>query len=77
MTLREFMKYIESEFYIINKTPCTICGGDYLAKDLSINLIDSIPYNICDCICSDCGHKRIFKFYAPFIDKPEKKIIIN
>ncbi|HID0820010.1 TPA: metal-binding protein, partial [Clostridium botulinum] len=40
MTLREIMKYIESEFSIINKTPCDICGGSYLTKDLSINLLD-------------------------------------
>lgn len=77
MTLREIMKYIESEFSIINKTPCDICGGSYLTKDLSINLLDSIPYDICDCICSNCGHKKIFKFYAPFIDESKKKIIQN
>ena len=73
MTLREIMKYIESEFSILNKTPCDICGGNYLTKDLSINLLDSIPYDICDCICSNCGHEKIFKFYAPFIDESKKE----
>ena len=28
------MKYIESEFYVINDTPCEICGGEYVAENL-------------------------------------------
>lgn len=72
MNLREIMKYIESEFLIINETPCDICGGKYFTDDLSINLIDHVPYDICDCICSNCGHKKAFKFYAPFISEEEK-----
>ncbi len=76
MTIKDIMKYIESEYKVINETPCEICGGDYIAEDLEIALIDGIPFDICDCICSSCGHEKEFLFTAPFIeDKDYKKIV--
>lgn len=78
MTLRDIMMYIESEYKIINHTPCELCGGDYLTEDIQIALIDDIPYDICSCICSNCGHEKIFEFSAPFIDeKPSIKLKKN
>ncbi|MCI1944907.1 metal-binding protein [Clostridium luticellarii] len=68
MTIRDIMKYIESEYSVINDTPCEICGGDYIAKDSDIVVINGIPYDICDCICSECGHEKTFQFCAPFAE---------
>lgn len=68
MTIREIMKFIESEYSVINRTPCEICGGEFFADDLEVALIDDNPYDICSCVCSNCGHERIFEFNAPFIE---------
>ncbi|MBV7272703.1 metal-binding protein [Clostridiaceae bacterium UIB06] len=73
MTIKDIMKYIESEFSVINDTPCEICGGDYIAEDLKINVVDGVPYDICDCICSNCGYEKTFEFCAPFIDENSLK----
>lgn len=73
MTIKDIMKYIESEFSVINDTPCEICGGDYIAEDLAINIVDGVPYDICDCICSSCGYEKTFEFCAPFIDENSLK----
>lgn len=69
MTVRDIMKYIESEYEVINLTPCEVCGGDFFVEDLSIALIDDIPYDVCSCVCSDCGHEKLFEFCAPFIEE--------
>lgn len=69
MILRDIMKYIESEYRVINHTPCEICGGDYLTEEIQIAFIDDVPYDLCSCICSHCGHEKIFEFSAPFIDE--------
>ncbi|EDS76777.1 hypothetical protein [Clostridium massiliodielmoense] len=68
MVLNDIMKYIESEYNIINSTPCEICGDSYVAENLEVHIIDNIPYNVCVCICPTCGHERIFKFCAPFVN---------
>lgn len=68
MTVRDIMKYIESEYKVINLTPCEVCGGDYLTEEIEIALIDDIPFDICSCVCSSCGHERVFEFIAPYIE---------
>lgn len=68
MLLHDIMKYIESEYNIINSTPCEICGDSYVTENLEVHIIDNIPYNICICICPNCGHEKTFKFCAPFIN---------
>ncbi|MBU5486217.1 metal-binding protein [Clostridium sp. MSJ-11] len=73
MTIKDIMEFIESEYKIINNTPCEVCGGEYFADDLNVDLIDDIPHDICICVCSDCGHEKIFEFYAPFIDEIHKR----
>lgn len=75
MTLRDIMKYIESEYKVINATPCEVCGGDFFAEDIKVALIDDIPYDICSCVCSNCGHEKVFEFSAPFIEEKEIKKI--
>lgn len=67
MVLHDIMKYIESEYGIINSTPCEICGGSYAAENLEIHVIDDVPYDVCECVCSKCGHEKAFSFCAPFI----------
>ncbi|AYD39127.1 metal-binding protein [Clostridium fermenticellae] len=73
MTIKEIMKYIESEYSVINDTPCEICGGEYIAENLEIDIIDDVPYDMCTCICSSCGHEKLFEFYAPFIEENNLK----
>jgi hypothetical protein len=67
------MKYIESEYKVITHTPCEVCGGEYLAEDLEVSLIDGEAFDICECICSCCGHEKAFLFSAPFIDEKSGK----
>ena len=67
MIFKDIMKYIESEYSIINYTPCKVCGGNYIIKCSNEILIDDIPYDICHCICSNCGYEKVFQFCAPFI----------
>lgn len=59
------MKYIESEYSIINNTPCAICGGDFFAEGMGIEVVNGIPYDICECVCSNCGNEKIFEFVSP------------
>ncbi|MFA9397328.1 MAG: metal-binding protein [Clostridiaceae bacterium] len=76
MTILDVMKYVESEFSIITKTPCEICGGDYITEDIDVYEDDGILYDYVECICSNCGFEKNFKFTAPFIEDPkdEKKL---
>ena len=73
MTIREIMKFIESEYSVINETPCEICGGDFFADELTIDIIDGVPFDICDCVCSNCGSAKTFEFKAPFFDEKALK----
>lgn len=68
MTVKEIMKYIESEYWVINSTPCEVCGGDYIVFENIISIEDQIPFNISECFCEHCGHEKSFVFSAPFID---------
>jgi hypothetical protein len=73
MTIRDIMKYIESEYEVINRTPCEVCGGEYFAEDLEVLMIDGEPFDICECVCCNCGHEKSFAFFAPFIYGKSKK----
>jgi hypothetical protein len=77
MILTDIMKYIESEYNIINNTPCEVCGGDYEAEQLEILLIDDVPFDVCECSCCNCGHEKTFEFYAPFINEKDLKNLKN
>ncbi|MBU5269979.1 metal-binding protein [Clostridium cochlearium] len=68
MIITDIMKYIESEYKIISQTPCEVCGGHFFADYLDIDIVEGIPHDICNCICSKCGHEKIFQFYAPFVE---------
>lgn len=65
MNIREIMKYIESEFIIINNTPCNICGGRYITESSGFDIENGQPSNITSCVCEDCGSKKDFYFRAP------------
>lgn len=69
MTIRDIMKYIESEYSVINDTPCEVCGGEFITENLVIDVIDGIPFDVCSCVCSSCGYEKTFEFCAPFIDE--------
>ncbi|MDD3223747.1 MAG: metal-binding protein [Clostridium sp.] len=73
MILTDIMKYIESEYKVINNTPCEICGGDYEADNLEIILINNKPFDVCECSCVKCGHEKTFEFYAPFVEVKTNK----
>jgi hypothetical protein len=65
MNVKEIMEYIESEFIIINNTPCNICGGSYITESSGFNIEDGTPSNVTSCVCEDCGNKKNFFFRAP------------
>jgi hypothetical protein len=67
MILTDIMKYVESEYNVINNTPCEICGGSYEAEELEIVIVDGEPFDVCLCFCSKCGHEKVFEFPAPFV----------
>lgn len=67
MNLNEVMKFVESEYIIINNTPCELCGGNFLTESVGLRFDSGKPENITLCICEDCGHEREFSFRAPFI----------
>lgn len=71
MTIKDIMKFIESEYNVINNTPCEICGGDYITEELEIDMIDGLPYDVCSCVCPACGHEKVFEFCAPFTSDKE------
>jgi hypothetical protein len=73
MILRDIMKYIASEYEVINLTPCEVCGGEFIAEQLQISLVDGEPFDVCECICSNCGHEKEFMFFAPFIYEKSHK----
>ncbi|SUY48376.1 putative metal-binding protein [Clostridium putrefaciens] len=77
MTIRDIMKYIESEYKVINQTPCEVCGGEYLTEDLDITLVDGIPFDVCDCVCASCGYIKSFMFTAPFVEEDNGLEIIK
>lgn len=74
MTINEMMKYIESEYKIINCTPCEICGGNFITDSIDIHIINSFPFDVCECICENCGHKKTFKFSSPFVFTDEEDL---
>ena len=67
MNLNEVMKFVESEYIIINNTPCELCGGNFRTESVGLRFGSGKPENITLCICEDCGHEREFSFRAPFI----------
>lgn len=66
MNVSELMKYIESEYIIINNTPCSICGGNYITEGNGFNFEGGVPSNITSCYCEVCGNRKEFLFRAPF-----------
>lgn len=77
MTINDIMEFIESEYNIINSTPCEICGGSFIAEKKLLALIDDVPFDVCNCTCEDCGHKRSFSFTAPFIPSLDNEELKN
>lgn len=65
MNVREIMKYIESEYIIINNTPCEICGGRYITEGNGFNFEGGVASNVTTCYCENCGNKKEFFFRAP------------
>jgi len=68
MNLNEVMKFVESEYIVINNTPCELCGGSYLTESGGLSFENGKAENITHCICEKCGHEREFSFRAPFIN---------
>lgn len=73
MDLNEVMKFVESEYIVINNTPCEICGGDFLTESVGLRFEEGRSENITQCVCENCGHEREFSFRAPFINPAEKE----
>lgn len=75
MIFKDIMKYIESEYSIINLTPCEVCGNTYVTENIGLELVDDVPYDVCFCTCEKCGHEKEFLFTTPFIDEEEFEIV--
>lgn len=61
----ELMKFIESEYIIINNTPCEICGGNFITEGTGFNFENGIPSTVSVCVCERCGNKKDFLFRSP------------
>lgn len=70
MNMNELMKFVESEYIVINNTPCEVCGGSYLTESVGFSLENGTPHNLTSCVCERCGHEKEFLFRAPFITGP-------
>ncbi len=68
MNLNEVMKFVESEYIVINNTPCELCGGNFLTESVGLSFDSGKAENITQCVCENCGHEREFSFRAPFIN---------
>lgn len=68
MTIRDLMKYIESEYKIINTTPCDMCGssGIYYAEEMGFEIQNGLPFDVLNCVCSECGYEKKFEFSVPY-----------
>lgn len=73
MNTQDAMKFVESELEIVRMTPCEVCGGEYLQNYQDIISIEDHLYDILYCICSNCGHEKIFEFYAPYLEDIKTK----
>lgn len=65
MNVKELMQFVESEYVVINNTPCEICGGRYITEANGFNFENGVPSNVSSCVCESCGNKREFYFRAP------------
>lgn len=74
MTLNQIMKYIESEYEIINSTPCKLCGGNFITDSIELHIIDSLPIDVCECVCENCGNKKTFRFSSPLMISNEESL---
>lgn len=69
MIVRDFMKYVESEYIVINNTPCEVCGGHFETEDIDLDVSEGTPYDSIFCVCPDCGYEKIFNFTMPFMEE--------
>lgn len=70
MNVKELMEFVESEYIIINNTPCEICGGRYINEANGFNFENGIPSNVSSCVCESCGNRKEFFFRAPIAGLP-------
>lgn len=68
MNLNEIMEFLESEYIVINNTPCEVCGGNYLTDSVGLTFDGIKPQNLSVCVCENCGHRKEFVFRAPFVN---------
>ncbi|GAA0785397.1 metal-binding protein [Hathewaya limosa] len=71
MISKETMLYIESEYSIINSTPCEFCGSNLIIDELYVEFIEGYPHHLCICTCSKCGNEKVFAFSAPYFRNEE------
>ncbi|HSP48309.1 MAG TPA: metal-binding protein [Clostridiaceae bacterium] len=68
MNLNEVMRFVESEYVVINNTPCEICGGEYITESVGLSFDEGRAKNVSTCVCENCGNEREFLFRAPFVN---------
>ncbi|PKK39949.1 hypothetical protein ABB02_00738 [Clostridiaceae bacterium JG1575] len=79
MNVMDAMRFIESEFIIINSTPCSVCGGHYITESSGFHVADHAAMNVTSCYCERCGSRKDFSFRAPQISSmdPSTSIQLN
>lgn len=65
LSQRDLMRYIETEYIIINNTPCEVCGGNYITEAIGVFISEGEPSTISQCVCEKCGNKKDFLFRSP------------
>lgn len=65
MTVNDIMEFIESEYIVINNTPCEICGGEFITEATGLYFENGVSGTISHCVCSKCGNRKDFLFRAP------------
>ena len=65
MDYRQLMEFVESEYIIINNTPCDICGGEYITEGTGFHFENGVPSTVSACVCERCGNRKDFLFRSP------------
>lgn len=77
MNLNDSMKYIESEYEIINSTNCNLCNANFTITKLDIEFFNNIAHKIYYCSCEKCDKEKLFIFNAPYVSNINDKILIK
>lgn len=76
MDIFNIPKYIETEFVVINNSPCPICGGSYITNDFFVSIENDSVFDIMSCMCENCGNSKDFKFLLHEIGETNSRYLM-